>query len=95
MVVFAFILHISDLTFSSFSPMTTHDEEDWSDSDDEGSEIETSVLLGVPDGLVKISTDVNDAAVSRIGGHPVRCMYYYTKIQTYHSSFNQGLSSFA
>jgi pre-rRNA-processing protein TSR4 len=47
------------------------DDSDWSDSDvelDDG--IETSVLLGVPDGLVKNSDDLSDVAVSRIGGHP-------------------------
>ncbi|KAG1741043.1 programmed cell death protein 2 [Suillus lakei] len=39
-------------------------EDDWSDSDDEiGSEVETAVLLGT-------ETDIKDAAVSRIGGHP-------------------------
>jgi len=44
---------------------------DWSDSDDEGpSGIETSVLLGVPDGPIDVPSDLSDAAVSRIGGHP-------------------------
>lgn len=44
---------------------------DWSDSDDDIlSEVETSVLLGIPDGVVD-EADINDAAVSRIGGHPV------------------------
>lgn len=48
-------------------------EEDWSDSDeDAGSEVETSVLLGVPDGPIEAESDLTDAAVSRIGGHPVR-----------------------
>ncbi|TFK39378.1 programmed cell death protein 2 [Crucibulum laeve] len=46
-------------------------DDDWSDSDDEVlSEVETSVLLGVPDGCVDVDTDVLDAAVSRIGGFP-------------------------
>lgn len=58
-------------------------QDDWSDSDDEAlSDVETSVLLGVPDGLVEAATDVIDAAVSRIGGHPVRSishMYYHTE----------------
>ncbi|SRR6266550_3715152 len=46
---------------------------DWSDSDDEGpSGIETSVLLGVPDGPIDVPSDLSDVAVSRIGGHPVR-----------------------
>ncbi|KNZ80136.1 Programmed cell death protein 2-like [Termitomyces sp. J132] len=46
-------------------------EDDWSDSDDDvGSDVETSVLLGVPDGLVQSDVDISDAAVSRIGGYP-------------------------
>ncbi|KAG2366967.1 programmed cell death protein 2 [Suillus spraguei] len=46
-------------------------DDDWSDSDDEiGSEVETAVLLGIPDGIVETETDIKDAAVSRIGGHP-------------------------
>jgi pre-rRNA-processing protein TSR4 len=49
--------------------------DDWSDSDDDGPpEVESSVLLGVPDGPVDDAADINDAAVSRIGGHPVRCI---------------------
>ncbi|TFK74897.1 hypothetical protein BDN72DRAFT_832610 [Pluteus cervinus] len=45
--------------------------DDWSDSDDENSsEIETSVLLGVPDAPIELASDLSDAAVSRIGGHP-------------------------
>lgn len=48
-------------------------EDDWSDSDDDvGSELETSVLLGVPDGPIEAESDLADVAVSRIGGHPVR-----------------------
>lgn len=47
--------------------------DEWSDSDDEVlSDVETSVLLGVPDGPLETIADINDAAVSRIGGHPVR-----------------------
>ncbi|KDQ61623.1 hypothetical protein JAAARDRAFT_705148 [Jaapia argillacea MUCL 33604] len=46
-------------------------EDDWSDSDDDNlTEIETSVLLGVPDGPIDSPTDTLDAAVSRIGGLP-------------------------
>ncbi|KAF8223401.1 hypothetical protein L208DRAFT_1445452, partial [Tricholoma matsutake] len=45
--------------------------DEWSDSDDEVlSDVETSVLLGVPDGPLETIADINDAAVSRIGGHP-------------------------
>ena len=50
------------------------DDDDWSDSDeDEGSDVETSVQLGIPDGPLESDSDRLDAAVSRIGGHPVRC----------------------
>ncbi|KAF8074746.1 programmed cell death protein 2 [Lyophyllum atratum] len=46
-------------------------DDDWSDSDDEVlSEVETSVLLGVPDGVVQSIEEIADAAVSRIGGLP-------------------------
>ncbi len=49
--------------------------DDWSDSDDENSsEIETSVLLGVPDAPIELASDLSDVAVSRIGGHPVRTL---------------------
>ncbi|KAG6916557.1 hypothetical protein DXG01_006383 [Tephrocybe rancida] len=55
--------------------MAPTNDEDWSDSDDDvGSDVETSVLLGVPDGVVQSDTDISDAAVSRIGGHPVRAI---------------------
>ncbi|KAJ7880286.1 programmed cell death protein 2, partial [Mycena olivaceomarginata] len=47
------------------------DDDDWSDSDEEAmSEVETSVLLGTPDGAITAAADLADAAVSRIGGHP-------------------------
>jgi len=53
--------------------MTSGHDEVWSDSDEElSSEVATSVLLGVPDGPVTVDTDLLDAAVSRIGGYPVR-----------------------
>lgn len=47
---------------------------DWSDSDDDNGPtgVETNVLLGVPDGTIDDVNDINDAAVSRIGGLPVR-----------------------
>lgn len=48
-------------------------DDDWSDSDEEVlSEVETSVLLGIPDGTIDAVTDIKDAAVSRMGGYPVR-----------------------
>jgi pre-rRNA-processing protein TSR4 len=53
-----------------------------SDSDeDQVSRIETSVLLGIPDGPVESSSDLKDAAVSRIGGVPVRL---YTRNMYFH-----------
>lgn len=62
-------------------------EDNWSDSDDDvGSDVETSVLLGIPDGVIETIADINDAAVSRIGGHPVRSisrMYHYSRLLTY------------
>ena len=47
---------------------------DLSDSDEEDrlAGVETDVLLGIPDGKVDVENDIIDAAVSRIGGHPVR-----------------------
>lgn len=53
--------------------MAADNDSDWSDSDDEEvSGMETSVLLGVPDGPMEEQKDAEDAAVSRIGGYPVR-----------------------
>lgn len=75
--------------------MSPAHEDDWSDSDDDvGSDVETSVLLGVPDGLVQSDTDINDAAVSRIGGHPVRAispMYFDIEYLCLYA-FEQGFS---
>ena len=48
----------------------------WSDSDDEmEADVETAVQLGIPDGPLLSSADILDPAVSRIGGHPVRCPF--------------------
>src|SRR5882757_7202840 len=53
--------------------MASSPRQDWSDEDeDDATQIETSVLLGVPDGPVESASDLKDAAVSRIGGLPVR-----------------------
>lgn len=61
------------VVIDSISTMPSAVEDDWSDSDEEiGSEVETAVLLGVPDGTMDAETDIKDAAVSRIGGRPVR-----------------------
>ena len=48
-------------------------EDDWSDSEDgeSVSELETSVLLGIPDGEIQDPLDLSDPSVSRIGGVPV------------------------
>jgi pre-rRNA-processing protein TSR4 len=48
-------------------------EDDWSDSEDDESvsEIQTSVLLGVPDGEIQDTSDLPDPSVLRIGGLPV------------------------
>lgn len=48
-------------------------EDSWSDSDnDHVEDIETSVLLGLPDGEITSASDLMDPAVSRLGGVPVR-----------------------
>ncbi len=47
-------------------------KDDWPDDDDEDlSEEETSVHLGVPDGPLESASDALDPVVSRIGGRPV------------------------
>lgn len=56
----------------------TQDDSDWSDSDDDVSDVETSVLLGIPDGPILKQEDVEDAAVSRLAGYPVRYSTPYT-----------------
>ena len=61
-----------------------NDDDDWSESDeDDLPDLETSVLLGIPDGAIVKPEDIDDAAVSRLGGYPVRvhtprCMYFCT-----------------
>jgi pre-rRNA-processing protein TSR4 len=53
--------------------MASSARQEWSDSDDDDIPgIETSVLLGIPEGPVESASDLKDAAVSRIGGVPVR-----------------------
>lgn len=53
--------------------MAPQHEDDWSDSDeDEGEDVVTAVQLGIPDGALESAADLRDAAVSRIGGYPVR-----------------------
>jgi pre-rRNA-processing protein TSR4 len=57
----------------SVREMASSTRQDWSDDDeDDVTQIETSVLLGVPDGPAESASDLKDVAVSRIGGLPVR-----------------------
>ena len=67
---------------------TQHDDDDWSDSDEEeGSDLETSVQLGIPDGPLESASDRLDAAVSRIGGLPVRYipLHMYVSLSSFHA----------
>jgi pre-rRNA-processing protein TSR4 len=73
-------------------------EDDWSDSDDGNddlSDVETSVLLGIPDGPITSSSDIGDAAVSRIGGHPVRINVSYILINFLTCLVHEGVPSVA
>ena len=59
--------------------MAPRTDDDWSDSDDEDlSDIETNVQLGLPDGPLESPEDLLDARVSRIGGHPVCAQVMYS-----------------
>lgn len=84
------ILPLPICTTSATNPQRnmSHSDEDWSDSDEENvSQVETSVLLGVPDGSIDDEADRVDGAVSRIGGLPVRAspatLPYLQNILTY------------
>jgi pre-rRNA-processing protein TSR4 len=57
----------------------------WSDSDEEErrSGVESDVLLGIPDGTIENEDDLIDAAVSRIGGLPVRAYCVLVLISIY------------
>ena len=46
--------------------------DDWDSDDEDTGDVETDVLLGVPDGSISSTADLVDPAVSRIGGSPVR-----------------------
>ena len=54
--------------------MSAHDN--WSDSDSEDenalADVETNVELGIPNGEITSTEDLDDPVVSRIGGIPVR-----------------------
>jgi len=62
-----------------------------SDDDDDDNTITTPVLLGLPDGAIHDLSDITDVAVSRIGGHPVRCPALPC---LFFSDILKGLSSF-
>ena len=79
--IHAYLILISHLTANLFpadlilNSMPNSNEDDWSDDDDDmGAAMEMDVLLGVPDGSVETNADIKDAAVSRIGGLPVRAL---------------------
>ena len=56
--------------------MASSTRQDWSDEEeDDVIRTETSVFLGIPDGPVESPSDLKDAAVSRIGGLPVRFIH--------------------
>lgn len=76
--------------------MAAHDDSDWSDSDDEElSGMETSVLLGVPDGPMDKQEDAEDAAVSRIGGYPVRLFALHSIVCTVDNNRNISFVPYA
>ena len=61
--------------------MASSTRQDWSDEEeDELVRTETSVFLGIPDGPVESASDLKDAAVSRIGGLPVRFIPFNMKL---------------
>jgi hypothetical protein len=72
-----------------------HDYES-SDSDEERhhSGAETNVLLGIPDGKIESEGDLIDAAVSRIGGLPVRAYHVLSiNILTFYHATKKGTAS--
>lgn len=71
-----------------------YDDDDWSDEDeDEVSDVESSVQLGIPDGPLDSAADRVDAAVSRIGGLPVRYIPFHMHVAS--SSLNAIPSTFS
>lgn len=52
--------------------MSYSDDSDWSESEDGLDQLQTSVLLGLPDGAILDPKDLRDPNVSRLGGKPVR-----------------------
>jgi len=71
-------------------------QEAWSDSDeDDLPQIETSVLLGIPDGVIESPSDLKDAAVSRIGGLPVRRIPTQTCISRLFNTYDLPLAGSA
>ena len=50
--------------------------DDYSDSDDsDADEVQTTVLLGLPDGPIESSSDLSRLRISRIGGLPVHTSF--------------------
>jgi hypothetical protein len=74
MPVLSFVLSKQWLINLMVNRMAPRNKDDWSDSDEDDalSEVETTVLLGIPDGPIGTPGDLADVAVSRIGGRPVR-----------------------
>jgi hypothetical protein len=75
--------------------MATHRGDEWdSDGDsDEGGQVTlaSSILLGVPDGIIKDSEDLYEPLVSKIGGPPVSfrgilhsCTYFVLGVRKRH-----------
>lgn len=70
--------------------MASSTRQDWSDEeDDDIIRTETSVFLGIPDGPVGSTSDLKDAAVSRIGGLPVRFIPIKPRISILLSIYDQ------
>ena len=55
----------------AFSRIMPPPYDDYSDSDESVEDIQTNVLLGLPDGPISSASDLAKPRISRIGGHPV------------------------
>lgn len=63
--------------------MSYDDESDWSDSEEGNDQLQTSVLLGLPDGEIADPKDLRDPNVSRLGGKPVRLRACFRRYSQY------------
>jgi hypothetical protein len=63
--------------------MSYDEESDWSDSEEGNDQLQTSVLLGLPDGEIVDPKDLRDPNVSRLGGKPVRSCAYSLEYRQY------------